>query len=122
MSDPKLDALIAESAQRLLKLDENWDEEGASSFDQTTIDRVTEVLNTCYQSEPSVLPALQEVVIGPMNDGSIDMFWKKPEHSILLNVQPGGKAMTFCAISGERMLMGKMPIGDYALLRRLLKY
>ena len=84
--DRELKAEI-EQAKTLLKLVDNWDEEGSPTFSKGTLDRAVAFL-TAHSARgrdlcSSYPPAPK---IGPGPDGSIDLHWKQKMWELLVNI------------------------------------
>ncbi len=88
-SVPRISIRIAEavkSSRRILDLPENWDEEGSPAYSDETWERATQFVlkNAIGQRRDSgVWVAPPKITPGP--DGSIDVRWKTPTRSVLIN-------------------------------------
>src|SRR5258706_3848002 len=85
-----------EESKRLLRLETDWDGEGAQRIENDTWRRAAEFLRRLSLSVRSryglTMPSPR---IGPCSDGSIDLYWRFGEVRALINVQPGMNASDF---------------------------
>jgi hypothetical protein len=89
-----------EAARYLVNMPADWDEAGAEPIAGATWERATNTLReaarVAYLRCNYVLPPPR---IGPCPDGSIDLYWKTGEFTLLINVQPNDAESDFY---GER--------------------
>jgi hypothetical protein len=80
-----------DASTELLSLPESWDEEGALQISESTWKTAIDFLRRTHASVQSRLGKdLLIPTIGPCTDGSIDLFWKAPKFSLLVNIKPVG--------------------------------
>jgi hypothetical protein len=82
---PQIEKAI-ESSEFILKLEENWDEEGSPRYSEETWHRATQFVRKTallYKKEIGVWIDPPKITPGP--DGSIDVRWKSSKRSILIN-------------------------------------
>ena len=92
-SDPlSLDAAIESAEGRLLKLGDNWDDEGSTGYEQEVLIRAAIFLRAQNKSILELFKGEAPVPkITPGPDGSIDLFWEQPSWELLVNI-PANKA------------------------------
>ena len=92
---------LKKSIEHLLSLKEDWDDEGAKSFEQETIDKA---LNYIPKIEKTIKELwnldLRVKYFNPVPDGSIDIELRndKKDYHLLFNIPQGNDLPTF---SGE---------------------
>jgi hypothetical protein len=78
------------ASRSILALPSDWDDEGAERVSEETWDLAVAILRRAVQTARtrlgSVLPA---PTIGPVADGSIDLYWKTP-FKLLISIKPKG--------------------------------
>ena len=75
---------IFEAKERILILEEDWDDEGCPAYQEKTIDAAAQFL---YQLDS---PSVTNVRIAPAGEGSIDLHWKMDKFELLINFHPDG--------------------------------
>lgn len=93
-STAELEKAIDESAW-ILKLQAGWDGPEAKSISTTAWERATELIRKLGQSAINQFAEpLRAPQIGPVADGSIDLFWDHASENLLINVpeDPGAHA------------------------------
>lgn len=81
-----LEKVIKES-QKLLQLEDNWDEEGSSGYSEITLNKAVKFLKDNainYFKNSGVWVTAPEICPGP--DGSIDLLWKLEDRELLINI------------------------------------
>lgn len=81
---------VIEDSRWILALDDNWDEEGAGTYDVRTWEEATSLLRTYALAARSRHKTIPVPVIGPGPDGSIDLHWTSGKFVLLLNVRKAG--------------------------------
>lgn len=88
-SVPRISVRIAdavESSRRILELPENWDEEGSPAYAYQTWERAAQfVVQTAIAQRKKSGVWVDPPKITPGPDGSIDVRWKVPYRSALIN-------------------------------------
>jgi len=88
---------ILESSRTILELEDDWDEQGASAYSESTWQRMCGFLRRqaalAQQIAGRDLP-LPDILPGPK--GSVDLHWKSPELELLVNIPAeASQAATF---------------------------
>jgi hypothetical protein len=81
-----------ESSRFILRLEENWDEEGSLGYDKDTWERATHFvrdITTQYLTNYKVQIDPPKITPGP--DGSIDVRWKTQKRTLLINFPADGE-------------------------------
>jgi hypothetical protein len=73
--------------QLLLQLADNWDDEGAVRISEKTRAYVIEIFRSVLASiSYDLLPQVLEPKITPLSSGSVDLYWKTPTFTLLINI------------------------------------
>jgi hypothetical protein len=93
-----------DTLERILKLEENWDDMGGEGFTEETINDVKSFLNTIdgYFGPPKLYPSA---------NGSIDIDWETDDYGLLINISKGGNYATYYADNKE----GRSEEGSFGL-------
>jgi hypothetical protein len=76
-----------EASRRLLELVDDWDEEGAPAYAETTWERATSFLSRLADdAKRSVQATVGIPLISPAGGGSIDLYWESPTRTLLINI------------------------------------
>lgn len=75
------------ASREIVRLRDNWDGEGATGYSYETWKRATDFLRSLMRLVLYETDAVYQVPrINPADQGSIDLFWKKAERELLINV------------------------------------
>ena len=77
---------VIESSKYILDLPENWDEEGSPAYTKETWERATQFIrktSLLFKKKSGTWVKPPKITPGP--DGSIDVRWKNPVRSLLVN-------------------------------------
>jgi len=85
----RIDELVAEitRSRYILKLEDDWDDEGGCGYEKTTWERATTYLrrHALWLEENFDIPIdVPKIAHGP--DGSIDIYWSGDNYRLLLNI------------------------------------
>lgn len=114
----RIDGLAAEilRSRYILKLEDNWDDEGSRGYKETTLKRATTYLRRhalWLKENFDILIDVPKVTHGP--DGSIDIYWEKGNYRLLLNIPEDeeGKATFYGEDSNGLTLEGELDTNVY---------
>ena len=77
-----LETKVNEAKERILRLEEDWDDAGCPAYKSETLDAAAQFL---YQIDN---PEAINVRIAPASEGSIDLHWKTDKFELLINFHP----------------------------------
>lgn len=81
---------VLDDGRWILDLKANWDEEGAGEYSAATYLRAVRHLESMFDKAWNLFGrALPEPLLGPADDGSIDMFWEVDDRNLLINIAEG---------------------------------
>ena len=89
----QLEHTIAEGRRRLLALEEGWDGESGSGYQERTIDYAVDYLRLLCRV--SGVAALERVRIRPGNEGGVDLHWRVDEFELLITFKPDGSVLYY---------------------------
>ena len=113
----RVERAIAES-RRILNLRDDWDGEGSPGYSKRTWLRVGTVLRG-LSGEARRLPV---PMISPAEAGSVDLYWGKPGHNLLLNVPADtDDPVAYYGISGQGRISGVLEEDISYLVAWILK-
>jgi hypothetical protein len=97
----------------ILRLKNNWDDEGAKKYDRQTWEKAIKFLRDLYskvieRKDPNLIPKIYH---GP--DQSIDLFWDYEEMNLLINVAFRGEKATFSAENANGNLNGEFDLSNF---------
>jgi hypothetical protein len=103
-----------EVSRRILTLEDNWDNEGSTGYDErtwrTAVQIVVETANAYWHSNHEVAPL---PALSPGPDGSIDVTWIVGTRQLLVNVPPPDTgSITFSGLDSanrDRLVKGRLP-------------
>lgn len=75
-------SIVSEAKERILRLEEDWDDAGCPAYKPETLDAAAQFL---YQIDN---PEAINVRIAPASEGSIDLHWKTDKFELLINFHP----------------------------------
>lgn len=75
----------------ILTLNDDYDGEGSPGYERQTWERAVALL----RRTASEIPLVDMPTIGPGPDGSIDLYWKTDSYTLLLNIRPGSKDISY---------------------------
>lgn len=80
-------------SRQMLKLPDNWDEEGANRIEEATWKRAISFLsdNAVHLWQDNAI-RIDSPVISPVADGSIDLHWNDARRQLLINVPAENEA------------------------------
>jgi hypothetical protein len=87
------------SSLRILDLGEDWDDEGSSSYERTTWERAVANLRSLQDLARMFGRSIPAPIIAPAGNGSIDLYWRDDAGTLLINIPPGQRSVTY---HGER--------------------
>jgi hypothetical protein len=105
-------ATAIKEAQALLRLEEDWDMNGALPVEKKTWEAAMNLLvnysNYLFLNYNLIIPAPQ---VDPCPNGSVDLFWKEKKAQLLINSKPGTNKASFYGdlLDGEDAIKGKIP-------------
>lgn len=105
-----------EVSKSLVKLPDNWDDEGSIGYKEETFLRAVGFL-TKYAlwiwNEKRILIDIPKIL--PAQKGSIDLFWKKRNYDLLINIpaQPNSVATFYGDDRKATKIEGEFPINTY---------
>lgn len=107
-------ALVVE-ARGFSQLPDDWDGEGAR---KPGIASIGHTLNLLEQMTAE-LPELPEPDLAPCANGSIDLWWKQPSFTLLMNVHEG--KFSWYGVSGDFNTKGNsnVTVADFGFIREL---
>lgn len=80
-----------EKSRSILNLGENWDEEGSPAYVEATWKRATDFIVQITASYRQVIGTwVEPPKITPGPEGSIDIRWKMPDRTLLINIPVNG--------------------------------
>jgi hypothetical protein len=96
------------SSRAILSLTDNWDSEGASGYLEATWTRATNYLLEVAKTARDVFGRRFPVpLVSPAQEGSIDLFWKLPQRTLLINVPAASdERITFYGSSQDGNTIG----------------
>ena len=78
-----IDKIVDAAEERILALEEDWDEEGSPAFEKQTLDAIRNFLFELV--DESKLSVVKQAWIAPFSGGSIDLQWQTEHFDLLIN-------------------------------------
>ncbi len=83
-------------SKSILRLEENWDEEGSKGFKDETWISVVKFLVTYFNAAYDIFGEIVKTPsIFPSENGSIDVLWNSESYRLLVNIQEDSNVITF---------------------------
>ncbi len=108
-SDPYDEVIL--SSREMLEWSDNWDGEGARSYQQKTWKNATEYAVKLRDAAMETGVSMPVPSIMPADKGNIDLHWHTSHYELLISVDEGGKELAYYVDDfDERQLRGAFPV------------
>lgn len=108
--DPSAIETVIQDSEWIFRLQDDWDGEGSRGYSREIWKRATEFLHAlAVEHWLSIAPS-----IAPAENGSIDLYWRLPDRTLLVNFSPESDVASYFG----RVVNGDDTTGGYVQGRR----